>query len=97
MASDSETLALRMLCFLYDATGGRPLHWRMSAEIDRETADAIEFAVARGWVVVQGGHSICLTDPADGIALACGLAEMPVFEGIMGAAIPAGSALPRHQ
>ena len=42
MASDSETLALRMFCVLYDATDGQPLHWRMSAEIDRETADAIE-------------------------------------------------------
>jgi len=26
------------------------------------TTDAIVFAVERGWVVVQGGHSICLTD-----------------------------------
>jgi hypothetical protein len=31
-----------MFCVLYDATDGQPLHWRMSAEIDRETADAIE-------------------------------------------------------
>ena len=62
MASDTETLALRMLCVLYDATDGQPLHWRMSAEIDRETADAIEFAVARGWVIVEDGYSICLTD-----------------------------------
>ena len=30
---------------LYDATDGQLLHWRMLAEIDRETADAIEFAV----------------------------------------------------
>jgi hypothetical protein len=62
MASDTETLALRMLCVLYDATDGQPLHWRMSAEIDRETADAIEFAVARGWVIVEDGYSIRLTD-----------------------------------
>jgi hypothetical protein len=62
MASDTETLALRMLCVLYDATDGQPLHWRMSAEIDRETADAIEFAVARGWVIVEDGYSICMTD-----------------------------------
>jgi hypothetical protein len=62
MPSETETLALRMLSVLYDATDGQPLHWRMSAEIDRETADAIEFAVARGWVIVEDGYSICLTD-----------------------------------
>jgi hypothetical protein len=34
----------------------------MLEELDVATTDAIEFAVARGWVVVQAGHSICLTD-----------------------------------
>ena len=32
------------------------------AEIDRETADAIEFAVARSWEIVEDGCSICLTE-----------------------------------
>jgi hypothetical protein len=45
MPSETETLALHLVRALYDATGGQSLHWRMSAEIDRETADAIEFAV----------------------------------------------------
>jgi hypothetical protein len=62
MASDTETLALHLVQALYDATDGQLLHWRMSAEIDRDTADAIEFAVARGWVIVEDGYSICLTD-----------------------------------
>jgi hypothetical protein len=62
MPCETETLALHLVCALYDATGGQSLHWRMSAEIDRETADAIEFAVARGWVIVEDGYSICLTD-----------------------------------
>jgi hypothetical protein len=47
---------------LYDATDGKPQEWRMLEELDAATTDAIEFAVARGWVVVQAGHSICLTD-----------------------------------
>jgi len=34
----------------------------MLEELDAATTDAIVFAVARGWVVVQAGHSICLTD-----------------------------------
>jgi hypothetical protein len=48
MPSETETLALHLVRALYDATGGQPFYWRMSAEIDRETADAIEVAVARG-------------------------------------------------
>jgi hypothetical protein len=34
----------------------------MLEKLDGMTAEAIVFAVARGGVVVQGGHSICLTD-----------------------------------
>jgi hypothetical protein len=31
-------------------------------ELNAATTDAIVFAAARGWVVVQAGRSICLTD-----------------------------------
>ena len=62
MPSQSETLALYLLHALYHATGGKPQEWRMLEELDGMTAEAIVFAVARGWVVVQGGHSIFLTD-----------------------------------
>jgi len=48
MASDTETLALRLVCALYDATDGLPHEWRMLEELNAATADAIEFAVARG-------------------------------------------------
>jgi hypothetical protein len=42
---------------------GLPQEWRiLLEELDAATTDAIVFAVARGWVVVQAGHSICLTD-----------------------------------
>jgi hypothetical protein len=62
MASETETLALHLVRALYDATDGKPQEWRSLEELDAVTTDAIVFAVARGWVVVQGGHSICLTD-----------------------------------
>ena len=42
--------------------GRRPQEWRILEELDAATTDAIVFAVARGWVVVQAGHSICMTD-----------------------------------
>ena len=47
---------------LYDATDGLPQQWRMLEELDGPTTDAIVFAVARGWMIVEAGHSICLTD-----------------------------------
>jgi hypothetical protein len=62
MASETETLALHLVRVMYDTTDGKPQEWRMLEELDAATTDAIEFAVARGWVVVQVGHSICLTD-----------------------------------
>jgi hypothetical protein len=34
----------------------------MLEELDAATTDAIVYAITRGWVVVQAGHSICLTD-----------------------------------
>jgi Bacterial regulatory proteins, luxR family len=39
---------------LYDATDGLPQQWRMLEELDG--------AVARGWMIVEAGHSIRLTD-----------------------------------
>jgi hypothetical protein len=62
MAGETESLALHLVRALYEATGGRPQVWRMLEELDAATTDAIVLAVTRGWVVVQAGHSICLTD-----------------------------------
>ena len=62
MPSETENLALHLARALYDSPGSLLGHWRMPEELDRRTAEAILFAVARGWVVVQGDHSICLTD-----------------------------------
>jgi hypothetical protein len=62
MASETETVALHLVRALHKATGGRPQVWRMLEELDAATTDAIVYAITRGWVVVQAGHSICLTD-----------------------------------
>jgi len=37
------------------------MQWRMIEHLDGATTDAIEFAAARGWVQIEGGH-IALTD-----------------------------------
>jgi hypothetical protein len=62
MPSETETLALHLIHVLHEATGGQPQQWHMLAAVDGMTAEAIVFAVARGWVLVEAGQSICLTD-----------------------------------
>jgi hypothetical protein len=62
MASETETPALHLVRALHKATGGPPQVWRTLEELDAATTDAIVYATTRGWVVVQAGHSICLTD-----------------------------------
>jgi hypothetical protein len=59
--SDTETLALQLLR-LYDATDGLPQQWRTLEELEAPIMDAIIYAITRGWVIVEAGNSICLTD-----------------------------------
>jgi hypothetical protein len=60
--SDTETLALQLLRGLYDATDGLPQQWRTLEELEAPIMDAIMYAITRGWVIVEAGNSICLTD-----------------------------------
>ena len=64
MPSVTEKLARHIVASLYDATGGKPQQWRSLAGISEttETKAAVQLAVDRGWLLIQGGHSICLTD-----------------------------------
>lgn len=64
MPSKPEALALHIMRALYDATAGRPMQWRSLAGISdvAETREAVQLAVTRGWLLVEGGHSVCLTD-----------------------------------
>jgi hypothetical protein len=62
MRSETETLALHLVRVLYQSSDGLPQQWRMLEKLDAVTAEAIQFAVAQGWVVVQAGRLVCLTD-----------------------------------
>jgi hypothetical protein len=61
MPSETESLAVQLVRAMSDAPDGRPMQWRKIEHLDFATADAIGFAVARGWVQIEGGHSIALT------------------------------------
>ncbi len=64
MPITAQKMALQVMRALFHATGGRPQHWRALAEISDagEVQEAVQLAVDRGWLLVEGGHSICLTD-----------------------------------
>jgi hypothetical protein len=61
MPKKTESVAVQLVRALNDAPDGRPMQWRMIERLSGATADAVEFAAARGWVQVEGGH-IALTD-----------------------------------
>lgn len=64
MPSEVEKLARHIVNSLYETTEGRPQQWRSLVGIS-ETAEAkaaVQLAVDRGWLLIEGGHSICLTD-----------------------------------
>ena len=52
---------MQLVRTLSDAPDGRPMQWRVIEHLDGATADAVEFAAARGWVQVEGRH-IALTE-----------------------------------
>ncbi len=62
MASKIETQALRLVDQVHSATGGRPQQWRSLMGLSGATDEAVQHAVDQGWVIVEGGHSVCLTD-----------------------------------
>ena len=57
MPSETESLAVQLVRALNDAPDGCPMQWRKIEHLDFATADAIEFAAARGWVQIEGGHA----------------------------------------
>ncbi len=64
MPSNIEALARHLVRALYDATDGRPQHWRSLAGLGKgsDSAAAVQLAIDRGWLLIEGGHSVCLTD-----------------------------------
>ena len=61
MPSETKSLAVQLVRALSATPDGRPMQWRMIEHLDGATADVVEFAAARGWVQVEGGH-IALTE-----------------------------------
>jgi hypothetical protein len=62
MASKTESLAIRLVRVLYNATDGLPRQWRIIPRLNRAATDAVELASARGWIHVEDGNSVALTD-----------------------------------
>jgi hypothetical protein len=58
MPSETESFAVQLVRALYDAPDKSPIQWRTIEHLDVATADAVEFAAARGWVQIEGGHRI---------------------------------------
>ena len=63
MPSETKSLAVQLVRAVYNATDGRPMEWHSPEGLDLpESAEAVRYAVTRGWILVQGEHSVCLTD-----------------------------------
>lgn len=66
----SVTADARHLCqALARDTDRRPMRWRMVAEVadlagldGAKAASAIAYAVSKGWLLEEGGHSVALTE-----------------------------------
>lgn len=59
--------ARRFCAALKSDTGGRPMRWRSIESIadragDVDVGKSVAVAAEKGWVEVEGGHSVCLTD-----------------------------------
>ena len=80
MSSETESLALHLVRALYDSTEGRPQPWRMLAEVDGMTAEAIVFAVARGWTPV-GATVAAPSSVEDDGGLSCPPCRTPFYRG----------------
>ncbi len=64
MTTSTESLALHIVRALHAATDGKPQAWRSLAGISASTGTdaAVQLAVDRGWLLLEGGHSVALTD-----------------------------------
>ena len=63
MPSETEFLALHLIRGLYDATDGPLMQWRALDDLDMPPSiEAVCYATIRGWILVESGNSVCLTD-----------------------------------
>jgi hypothetical protein len=63
MVSGTATLALELIRVLYDATDRQAAQWRSLEGLGvAGSPEAVRYALTRGWLMVQDGDSVCLTD-----------------------------------
>jgi hypothetical protein len=68
MGDQSEMFARHLVRALYYATDGRARWWLLPANLNDVTNEALSVAVERGWMVMDRGHSVCLTDAGRDLA-----------------------------
>jgi hypothetical protein len=59
---ETQELAQRIVRAVYIVTDGQPAQWRMLTGFRGATEEAVMYAVGRGWIELEGDHSIRLTD-----------------------------------
>jgi hypothetical protein len=63
MPRKTETLAIHLIRGLYDAAEGRPNQWHSLDDLDvPQAAESVRHATSRGWILVESGNNVCLTD-----------------------------------
>jgi hypothetical protein len=53
--------ARKLVKALYEATEGKAQQWRTIIGLSAKQS-AVDYAVEKGWILVEGGHSVCLTE-----------------------------------
>jgi hypothetical protein len=64
---ETQALAQRIVHAVYITTDGQPAQWRMLSGFRGVTEEAVMYAVGRGWIELEGNHSIRLTDKGRGL------------------------------
>ena len=63
MVDQTEKYARLLVRALYYATDGEPRWWALPKGLNELTKEAVDRAVDRGWLLMEGSHnSVCLTD-----------------------------------
>jgi hypothetical protein len=59
---DGTDVAARYFAYkLYEATDGQPMQWRTILGLSAKQA-AVDYAVEKGWIIVEEGCSVRVTD-----------------------------------
>jgi hypothetical protein len=68
MFGQSERFARLLVRALFYATDGKPRWWVLPANLNDVTNEALAVAVERGWMLMDHGHSVCLTNVGQNLA-----------------------------